>query len=73
MAHRLRLSTSTTLAGAALAPEVPDKARWGSSGAAAMTQGAHQSLAGHLQALGLGRAVLDTPHAFLLAGDTVTS
>ena len=73
MARRLRLSTATTLAGAALAPDVPDKARWGSSGAAAMRQGAHQDLAGHLQALGSGRAVLKAPHAFLLARDTVTS
>ena len=73
LARRLRLSTATTLAGTALASEVSDKARWGSSGAAAPTQGAHQGLAGHLQALGSGRAVLDAPHAFLLAGDTVTS
>ena len=32
-----------------------------------MRQGAHQDLAGHLQALGSGRAVLKAPHAFLLA------
>ena len=44
LARRHRLSTATTLAGTALASEVSDKARWGSSGAAALTQGALRAL-----------------------------